>query len=163
MELEGCSQGHVAQAAAKSSPDHPCEAGMPCVTPFTPSSSGKATACPKNPHLSLTQTSFAAYSACDFFSCSLVDTNPVSSFPLCLNIWIIISCVPLPSSLLRTARACSCHLPASIAFSKALSTLCWTLSRSCLKSGSQNLDCSLQLRLRQPRVEQKGYAPVEDG
>ena len=48
-ELEGSSQGHAAWPGAKSSPNHPCETEVPCAATFTPSSSGKSTACPQNP------------------------------------------------------------------------------------------------------------------
>lgn len=48
-ELEGSSQGHAAWPGAKSSPNPPHKAEVPCAAAFGPRSSGKSTAWPKNP------------------------------------------------------------------------------------------------------------------
>ena len=52
MELEGSSQGHTTWPAAKSSLSHPREVEVPRADAFAPNSSGKSTACPKNPRQS---------------------------------------------------------------------------------------------------------------
>lgn len=53
MELEGSSQDHAVWPGARSSLSYPHKAEVPCTAAFTPSSSCKSTACPKNPHQSI--------------------------------------------------------------------------------------------------------------
>lgn len=76
--------------------------------------------------------------SCDFLPHSPADSEPVYSFPLCLNIWVIISCLPLSPLCSGWHELGAGWLAAEITFSRALLIPCWTLSRSSLRSRLQS-------------------------